>query len=116
MSEDRRTEPRIPAQSLGLIANDSLAGTTIGSVADLSRGGLMMIGTSQAEAGGTLQLSVTRVDTPEQPVLEMVVRIAWKNAAATPGTEWIGAQITDISEPYSEILSGLLDEASAAGS
>lgn len=113
MNDERRTEQRIPSEKLGLIANDSLAGTCIGSVANLSAGGLMMIGTSQAEVGGTLQLSLSRTEAPDQPIIEVVVQIAWKHAAATPGTEWIGVQITDISERNSARLSDLIDEAIA---
>ena len=114
MTEERRSEPRIDAGSLHLVAHDSLTGEPLGSVVNLSSNGLMLNTTQRADPDGVMQLDLRRLAQPELPILEMAVRIGWVFPADTPDNYWLGAQIIGIGEAHAQTLRCLIEEAETA--
>lgn len=114
MSDERRRDPRFDSGVLGLIAYDSLSGNLVGSVANLSAGGMMMNGRCDAEVDGTMQLSLARAAAPDTRIVELVAQVAWKTGAATPGSDWIGVRIADISSADARILLQLCGKAESS--
>lgn len=112
MNQERRNNPRIETGRLGLIARDSFGGDMECSVANLSAGGLLLIGRCRAEVGGTLQLSLSRSDSAH-PLLHLAVQVTWKHPAATPESDWIGARISSLGEQDAQTLQRILQDADA---
>lgn len=111
MTKERRREPRVDASSLNLLAYDNLSGRLLGSLVNLSRGGLMILGSNTSEPGGTLQIDLRRGDSPETPLLSMAIRISWVSPANTDGSHWFGASTIGISPEDEKRLSRLLESA-----
>lgn len=113
MSDERRADQRFATSGLGLLAFDSLSKELIGSVANLSASGLMLIGHCSAEVGGIIQLSLAKNAQRDEFLVELVVQVAWKTSALTAGSEWVGLHINDLSNKDARNLLGLLAEAEA---
>lgn len=111
MTEERRSEPRIEAATLSLVAYDSLTGELFGSVINISCSGLMLNAEQKPDSGGVMQLDLRRTSPPQLPILDLAVRISWVVAADTPGNHWVGGQVIGISEAHAQTLRCLIEEA-----
>lgn len=111
MTEERRQEPRIDAQSLNLFVHDNLDGKLLGSLVNLSQSGLMILANVQSEPGGILQLDLRNTSSPDTPVLSMGVKVCWISPAKTEDSYWIGARIIGIAPADAEKLGELLRKA-----
>jgi len=113
MSEERRREPRLDASSLGLFVYDDLRGELLGTLVNLSLGGLMVLSGTGVDAGGVLQIGLRNRAEPEVSHLSMGVQVSWVTPANTEGNYWIGARIIAIGEEDTAKLRTLLQQAQA---
>lgn len=117
MTHERRSEPRTWITSFSLVAYESLENRMVGSVVNLSPGG-MMINTDQApEPGGTLQLRLVRGpgDAParEGEALELAMQVNWVSAADTEGKNWVGCEFIGVNQDQALALQALIEQAGA---
>lgn len=112
MTQERRSEPRTWTTSLHLIAHDALGNRMVGSVVNLSLGG-MMLNTDQApEPGGTLQLRLTRgTESTASDALELAMQVNWVAAADTAGKNWVGCEFIGVDEEQARGLRALIEQA-----
>lgn len=113
MSEERRREPRLDASSLGLFVYDNLRGELLGTLVNLSRGGLMVLSGTGVDRGGVLQIDLRDRAESKVSQLSMGVQVSWVTPANTEGNYWIGARIIAISEEDTVKLKALLQQAQA---
>lgn len=114
MSDERRREPRLDTLSLSLFVYDNLKDELLGTLVNLSRGGLMVLSGAQCDPGGVLQIDLRSSTAPDIPTLPMGIKIAWVSAANTAGSYWIGARIIGISDEDAEKLEALLTRTGTA--
>ena len=113
MSQERRSEPRIDTSALRLLAYDNLGGQLLDSLVNLSRGGLMILGATESEPGGILQIDLRNTDSPDTPLLSMAVKVCWVSPANTEGSYWVGARTIGIEPQDAEKLGELLQAAAS---
>lgn len=94
---NRRQAIRYEVMSQGIKVHEQVSGQRIGTVANLSAGGLMMIGDRKARVGQStgLQLRWTSGHTLYQ--LDFVATLLWQSPTADDVTYWSGHMISDIS-------------------
>jgi hypothetical protein len=111
MVDERRKSPRIEAQSAALQINNQLDGSELGTVANLSIGGLLLISNRELFQDGVLQLSILalqheHISGGEIPI---GVRVLWSAPARSPNQHWAGLEIIDIGPDARSDLARLLD-------
>ncbi|BAN68478.1 PilZ domain-containing protein [endosymbiont of unidentified scaly snail isolate Monju] len=116
MNEERRREPRVDALAFNLFVYDNLNGTLLGTLVNLSRHGMMILASTQCEAGGVLQIDLRQAEHPDQPLLSTGFRVNWITPANTSGSYWLGGKLIGLSEENSKVLSELLQRARRASS
>ena len=112
MSEERRREPRLDTLSLSLFVYDNLTGELLGTLVNLSRGGMMILSGQPCDPGGALQIDLRRSNDSGNTELSAAIRINWVSPASTSGSYWVGARIIGLAEEDTERLERLLQTAS----
>ncbi len=96
-----------PSDSIAVI--DTNTTQTLGNLANLSTGGLMLIGSISSAPGTLFQLQMQlAVPTRGISSLEFGVESLWCQRARDTCSYWTGFQIIDISQPTSEAIDTLL--------
>ena len=111
MSDERRREPRIDTLPLNLVVFDNLNGKILGTLANLSRSGLMVLADTQCEPGGTLQVDLRDSPSSATPLLSLAFQVTWMSPANTADSYWVGGRIIGIAEADAAILHELLRKA-----
>lgn len=110
MNEERRREPRLDALPLNLFAYDNLNNRLIGTLVNLSRRGLMILGSTHGDPGGVIQIDLRSSDKPDDPLLSLGMKVSWVSPANTAGNYWMGGRIIGIEPEHAEVLARLLDQ------
>jgi len=113
MTDEKRREPRFDTLSLNLFVYDNLGNNLLGTLVNLSRSGLMILGNIESEPGGVLQIDLRNGSSPDAPILPLGIKVSWSSAANTAGSYWIGARIIDLTEEDREKFEIILREAEA---
>lgn len=111
MSEERRREPRIDTRPLNLMVFNNLSGNILGSLANLSRSGLMVLANAQSEPGGILQVDLRESPSSDTPLLSMGIQVSWVSPANTADRYWMGGPIIGITAKDATTLEDLLHKA-----
>jgi hypothetical protein len=90
---------------------NNLSGDILGTLANLSRGGLMVLANAQSEPGGTLQVDLRESPSSETPLLSMGIQVSWVSPANTADSYWMGSRIIGITPEDATTLEDLLHEA-----
>jgi hypothetical protein len=110
MVDERRKSPRIEAHSAALQVNNKLDGSELGSVGNLSMGGMLLISNRELYQDGVLQLSISAL--PQDLMcgeIPLGVRVLWSAPAHSPDQHWAGLEIIDIGPDAKSDLARLLD-------
>ncbi len=109
MHSERRNEPRIPLPKI-LQAVDEVSGSVIGTVANISSQGLLILCYQCIEPNRILQLNiqVPLALIPDAPVLTLGVESVWTEADGAEGKYWCGFRIIDYAPDAAEILQRLI--------
>jgi len=114
MSEERRREPRLDASSLHLYVYDNLRNELLGTLVNISSGGLLILSGTAVDLEGVLQIDLRSGPSPADTVLPLGVQVTWIAPANTEGNYWIGTRIIAIADVDREKLKRLLRDALAA--
>lgn len=114
MSEERRREPRLDASSLHLFVYDNLRDELLGTLVNISRGGLLILSGAAVDPEGVLQIDLRRGPPPAETILPLGVQVSWVTPASTEDNYWIGTRIIAIADADREKLKRLLRDAEAA--
>lgn len=114
MTEERRREPRLDASSLHLLVYDNLRNELLGTLVNISRGGLLILSGTAVDLEGVLQIDLRSGPSPAETVLPLGVQVSWITPANTQDNYWIGTRIIAIAEADRGKLKGLLSDAEAA--
>lgn len=110
MNEERRREPRLDALPLNLFAYDNLSNHLLGTLVNLSRRGLMILGSTHGEPGGVMQIDLRSADRPDKPLLSVGLKVSWVSPANTAGSYWMGGRIIGIEPEHAKVLADLLGQ------
>lgn len=112
---ERRRHPRVPIRSLKVSLSDAYSGDPLGTVADLSQGGLLLFASRMIAVSATLQVKLQwqRPETAESGELQLGITAQWNAPAGQPDSCWCGFQIIDISETDQDSLDALIAAESA---
>jgi hypothetical protein len=109
MVDERRKSERIEAQSAGLRVSDSIDGKEIGTVGNLSAGGMMLIANRELLPEGVLQLRIEALPRAiADDTIALGARVLWSMPAHTPGQFWAGLETIDIDDGAHASLERLL--------
>jgi hypothetical protein len=111
MSDERRREPRIDTLSLNLVVFNNLSGEILGTLANLSRNGLMVLSNAHSDPGGTLQIDLRDSPDADTHLLSMGIQVSWVSPANTPDSFWMGGRIIGITAEDTATLEALLRKA-----
>lgn len=107
--DDRRKSRRIDAFSEGLQVFNGVDGSILGTVCNISMGGVMLIARRQLFPDGILQLAIHPVDDSETDTIAMGVKVLWCSPANSPDEYWAGLQAIDIGSDDRARLEQLLE-------
>ena len=107
--DDRRRSNRIDAHDVRLQVINSINGEEVGTIGNLSLGGMMLISNRELYADGILQLTVLAPDELDCGPIPLGVKILWCTPANSPEEYWAGLETIDIGANASDTLSRLLD-------
>ena len=96
MSEERRISDRIDTPSGQIHVFDRMIGEEIGTVANISTTGFMLVADRHIEVDSIFQLRLLTSDTEEEFILGAIC--LWNSDASAANTFWAGFHIIDISE------------------
>lgn len=108
--DDRRKFTRIDATQASLRVVNAINGKPLGTVGNLSMGGLLLI-TSQQELypSGILQLEIERPSDMGGGSIPLGVKVLWCTPANSPESYWAGLETIDLGQPAREALTELLE-------
>lgn len=111
--EDRRIERRVPVPANRLQIRHSGQGQPLGSLANLSRHGLMLNSPGPLPADTTYQVRLSWDDESARPQqLALGITVLWCEAGAG-GAHWSGCQIIAISDADQARLDALVSQLAA---
>ncbi|HEY9036695.1 MAG TPA: PilZ domain-containing protein [Pseudomonadales bacterium] len=111
--ESRRKYPRYSLNKRIRVVNRQ-TGESLGLIANLSQGGLMLVDSSPLVADGIYQLAVELesgvIGNSEPCVIELGVDCLWNSPAADQKSDayWSGCEIIDISDEHLSLMDRLI--------
>ena len=107
--QEKRTSPRRQVDKTIEIL-DINSGEALGSLANISLGGFMLISSSAMPLNQLYQLRI-RFPTPidGETGIDVGAESLWCNDATGPGSYWTGFQIIDISDQGTHLVQRLID-------
>ncbi|HEC16633.1 MAG TPA: PilZ domain-containing protein [Sedimenticola sp.] len=108
MRNKRKTPRKSPAERIEVV--DVNSGDIIGCLANISSGGLMLVGAASIAPGTLFQLQIslpTPVDGTQ--TVEFGVECLWCQQAKGRRNYWSGMQIIDISAPAVDVIGRLVE-------
>jgi hypothetical protein len=112
--DERRQNHRYDTYNARLEVHNSVDDRPLGTVSNLSAGGMMLIAHQQLYPGGILQLVVDGPADAECGDISLGVRVLWCVPAHSPEEFWAGLETVDISPDSEAGLRRLLDYLAAA--
>lgn len=106
---DKRQSERFIAKN-PLIVSDFISNTVLGSLANISRDGLMLLGEREIKEGGVYQVTIAVDHCVAEDELALGIECLWTSAAGTGGSQWSGFRIIDISDANQKILKDLISQ------
>ena len=107
--DERRKNDRIDAHDAGLQVSNTLDGSPLGIIGNLSPGGMMLISNRELFADGVLQLTIQAPAESGCEPIGMGVKILWSVPANSPNEYWAGLEAIDIDAGSRDALQQLLD-------
>ncbi len=107
MSEERRISDRIDTPSGQIHVFDRMLGEEIGTVANISTTGFMLVADRKIDVDSILQLRLLTSDTQEE--FSLGAMCLWNSDASSSNTFWAGFHIIDISEDTQSQLDKLVE-------
>ncbi len=104
---EKRNSPRIRmGEEFSVI---DINGGTLGSLANISQGGFMLLASHPLVVNRLFQLRLQPTDTQsDDDSIELGAECLWCQEAAEPGHYWAGFQIIDISDQAGQRITQLL--------
>ena len=114
--ESRRKHPRHTLRNTVTVV-DKNSGKTLGTIANLSQEGIMLVNNHPLESDNIYQVRLCIAEgvlADEKPVtLEMGIDCLWVSPAGdTASTYWSGCQIIDISDSASTLIEQIIERLS----
>ena len=107
--QEKRSNPRKQVEETIEIV-DINAGEALGTLANISLGGFMLISRSETPLNQLFQLHI-RFPSPidGEPGIDVGAESLWCNAATGSGSYWTGFQIIDISDQGVRLIERLIE-------
>ncbi len=109
MNPERRREPRISVPRT-LQALDAASGAIVGTVANVSSQGMLVLCYQCIEPDRVLQFKIQIPPSllPDAPLLSVAVESVWTEADGTEGKYWCGFRIIEYAPDAADILQRLM--------
>ena len=106
MTEERRITDRVDTPSGQIHVFDQMIGEEIGTVANISTTGFMLVADRHIEVDSIFQLRLLTSDTQEE--FRLGALCLWNSDASSASTSWAGFHIIDISDETQSRLDKLI--------
>ena len=107
MSENRRIADRVEAQSAQIHVRDIISNTDLGTIANLSETGFMLVSDRNIEVDSVFQLELTCCDDQFE-TLPIGAVCLWNAETSSENLFWAGFHIIDISAQTEAALNQLI--------
>lgn len=110
MGQDKRRSPRIDTnQSIQIF--DMLQASLMGNLVNISTGGLMLLTSQEIPINHVFQLEMTlQFSDGSNKTIQFGAESLWSQNTSTPGHEWVGFHIIDISEENQQLLDRMIED------
>lgn len=106
-NQERRLDYRAEL-SATVEVEDMMTGEVIGTIGNLSVGGLMIISEDCLDEGLMMQLNFRASNEDGEPTISVGAQSLWTAQAQRPGTYWTGFKIIDMSDRDADAIEAMI--------
>lgn len=112
MSDERRIAERVTPQPGHMHVYDRFAGTELGTIANISETGFMLVTRQFIETDSVFQLELSFSQEDKNEKIQLGAVCLWCADTSTENSFWAGFHIIDISPQKEELLKKIISEGS----